>query len=244
MSDVTYHYDTLLAQHYSWMVGAPFEVKVAEQRELLGKLGVVARSGPAVDLGCGPGFQSIALARLGYSPVLAVDSCQSLLDELAAHAGAPTPIKTVCADMRELQQLIPRDSAAVVVCMGDTLTHLESRADVSRLLADAYHVLAPGGLLVLTFRDLSIELKGLERFIPVRSDGDRIMTCMLEYEPGSVVVNDLIHLRAGAGWTLHKSCYRKLRLSGEEVAREVAELGFTLRSSEVVGRLHAIAAAR
>jgi SAM-dependent methyltransferase len=243
MSAVTQHYDTLLAQHYSWMVGAPFEAKVAEQQALLEQLGVPGRAGLAVDLGCGPGFQSVALARLGFSPILAVDSCQALLNELAGHTG-DLPIEAVCADLRGLKQLVAPGTAAAVVCMGDTLTHLESRSDVSRLLADSHAVLAPGGTLVLTFRDLSVELKGLDRFLPVRSDGDRIMTCVLDYERDSVVVNDLVYVREGGSWSLHKSNYRKLRVGVEDLSRELRELGFAVRSSEVAGRLQALTATK
>ena len=243
MQDVTAHYEHLLAKHYSWMVGVPFDSKVAEQQALLERLGVGARSGLAVDLGCGPGFQSVALANMGFSPVIAVDTCQALLDELTTHAGDLT-IKTACADMRGFTQRVAPGSAAIIVSMGDTLTHLETRADVSTLLADAHAMLAPGGMLVLTFRDLSVELVGLDRFVPVRSDLDRIMTCVLEYEAGSVVVNDLIYVREGGGWTLHKSSYRKLRIAAEEITRELSNLGFAVSSSQVGGGLNAITATR
>jgi SAM-dependent methyltransferase len=243
MSDVTRHYDTLLAQHYSWMMGVAFDAKVTEQRALLEMLGAAGRSGTAIDLGCGPGYQSVALAKLGFAPVVAVDSCQPLLDELVSQAGA-LPIRAACADMRDLSQFAEPGTVALVACMGDTLTHLESRGDVSRLFAAAYRVLAPGGLLVLTFRDLCVELKGLDRFLPVRSDADKIMTCVLEYEVDRVIVNDLIHVRDGGGWTLHKSCYRKLRLSAADVSRELSELGFTVQVNQAAGRLQAIAAVR
>ena len=243
MSEVTLHYDTLLAQHYSWMVGVPFAAKVAEQQALLERLGVTGRSGLAVDLGCGPGFQSVALARLGCSPVVAVDSCQALLNELATHADG-LQIKTVCADMRELQHLVAPARAEVIVCMGDTLTHLESRDDVSRLLADACRALAPQGQLVLSFRDLSVEIKGLDRFLPVRSDPDRIMTCVLEYETEHVIVNDLIYVRQNEGWTFHKSSYRKLRLNADAVSCELRELGFTVQHQSAAGGLRAIVATR
>jgi SAM-dependent methyltransferase len=243
MSEVTRHYDTLLAQHYSWMMGVPFATKVTEQQALLEGLGVAGRSGIAIDLGCGPGYQSVALARLGFSPVVAIDSCQSLLSELASQAGA-LPIRPVCADMRELRRLAAPRTVAAVVCMGDTLTHLENRADISRLFSDAYNALATGGMLVLTFRDLSVELTGLDRFLPIRSDADRIMTCVLEYEADRVTVNDLIHVREGSGWILHKSCYRKLRLDVEDVARELREVGFTVAAIQPAGRLQAIAATR
>ena len=60
-SAVTRHYDDLLAEHYSWMVGMPFADNVAEQRDLLRTLGVGPGAGLAVDLGCGPGYQAVAL---------------------------------------------------------------------------------------------------------------------------------------------------------------------------------------
>jgi len=243
MSAVTQHYDTLLAQHYTWMVGVPFDTQVAEQQQLLEGLGLTGREGVALDLGCGPGYQSVALARLGFSPVVAVDSCQALLDELARHT-AGAPIRTVCADMRHLKQLAAPGAAAAIVCMGDTLTHLESRADVSRLFADAHATLAPRGILVLTYRDLSNELTGLDRFLPVRSDPDRIMTCVLEYERESVVINDLIYVREGRAWSFHKSRYRKLRLGVDEMTRELRDLGFAVTATDIPGRLMAITATK
>jgi 2-polyprenyl-3-methyl-5-hydroxy-6-metoxy-1,4-benzoquinol methylase len=226
------------------MFGVAFASKVAEQQALLRRLGVGLVAGKvAVDLGCGPGYQSVALAGLGFPDIVAIDSCQALLDELSAQAGA-LPIKAVCGDMLDLERWAAPGSAGAVVCMGDTLTHLQSRGDVSTLFAAAYEALAPGGMLVLTFRDLSVELKGLDRFLPIRSDANRIMTCVLEYEPDTVVVNDLVHVREKDGWVLQKSSYRKLRLSVNDVLRELRELGFTINASEPAGRLHAVAAAR
>ena len=82
MATVREHYDGVLAEHYTRMLG-DFEAKVTEQRALLERLGVSARpsGGLAVDLGCGSGVQSVALARLGFR-VLAIDFSQRLLAEL------------------------------------------------------------------------------------------------------------------------------------------------------------------
>jgi hypothetical protein len=58
------HYENLLADHYEWMFGLPFEAKVAEQKAILDEFGGPDVSGGlAVDLGCGSGFQSIAFPR-------------------------------------------------------------------------------------------------------------------------------------------------------------------------------------
>jgi len=123
MTTVREHYDALLAEHYSRMFG-DFETKVAEQRALLERLGVTASSpgALAVDLGCGPGFQSIALARLGYR-VLAVDFSQRLLDELIGRTRG-VAVEAIAGDIRDVARLVP-EGVELAVCMGDTLAHLE-----------------------------------------------------------------------------------------------------------------------
>lgn len=242
MSDVAKHYETLLARRYSWMVGTAFDAKVAEQQALLEELGAKGRGGLAIDLGCGPGYQSIALARLGLSPVLAVDGSKVLLRELAGHAKG-LAVEPVCADIRDLKEFSKPGFASVIACMGDTLTHLQSLDDVSQLLADTHQTLMPGGLLVLTFRDLSVGREGLERFLPIRADADRIMTCVLEFETDHVVINDLIYEREGESWSLHKSSFRKVRLGVEDVLTDLRLLGFDIRVNRPLANgMQAIAA--
>lgn len=232
MSDVAKHYETLLAHHYSWMVGGAFDAKVAEQQALLEELGVKG-TGLAIDLGSGPGYQAIALARLGFSPVRAVEGSATLLSELAGHAQG-LDIERVHADIRGLKQFAGPDSASAIVCMGDTLTHLSSLEDVSQLLADAYQALKPGGVLALTFRDLSIAREGLDRFLPIRADDERIMTCVLEFESDHVVINDLIYVREGERWTLNKSSFRKIRLGVADALADLKLLGFKLKVNKTL----------
>lgn len=246
------HYDRLLAEHYAWMVG-DYATTVAAQRSLLEHLGAI-HGAPgsvrtALDLGAGPGYQSVALAE-GGCRVTAIDSSAPLLAELESRRGA-LPIEPVLGDMRDLLTLdaVQRVLAEargydVAVCMGDTLTHLERSAEVERLFADVHAALAPGGVFVLTFRDLTAELTGLDRFIPVRSDPHRVMMCFLEYEPDSVVVHDLVHVREGDGWALRKSSYRKLRLAPGWVAERLAASGFAVTHNGAAGRLAAVVATR
>ena len=242
MNDAVRHYDELLAAHYSWMVGVPFEEKAAEQKILLTELGIQAGlHGTAIDLGAGPGYQSAALADLGFSPVVAVDTSKTLLGELSAQKGSRA-IEPLHGDLRHLARYAPAESAEAIVCMGDVLTHLERHEDVSALLRDCFAALKPKGRLVLTFRDLSQELAGLDRFIPVQSDAERVMVCVLEYEPRTVLVHDLIHTRSGPGWRLDKSCYRKLRLAPKDVTRELVDLGFEVTFDGPTARMWAISA--
>ena len=225
------HYQALLATHYTWMSG-DFTQKADQQRALFTRLAVApAATGQAIDLGCGSGFQSVALAQLGFS-VTAIDANAQLLAELDQRAHGLN-IQTVQHDLTDLANcaVLPAH-ADCIVCMGDTLSHLPSPAAVTGLILDAAHRLAPGGYLILGFRDLSQPLHGLDRFIPIRSDDDRIMTCFLEYEIDTVIINDLIYVRHNQTWNLHKSAYRKLRLSTAWIRSELAKQGFDLRSEE------------
>ena len=169
MSTANEHYERLLARHYTWMLAAPFEERVNEQKAFLSRvlepLQYTAEGALAVDLGCGPGFQTIALAQLGFSPVIAVDTSSVLLDELRSHIGG-LPVRIENADLRALPAIVPGGNATVIVCMGDTLTHLPARGDVSASFREVFAKLRPGGMFVISYRDLTTELFGTDRFIP------------------------------------------------------------------------------
>jgi len=109
--------------------------------------------------------------------------------------------------------------------MGDTLTHLPCLEAVESLLTEVAVALNAAGRFVLTFRDYSSALTGDKRFIAVRSDADRILTCFLEYGAELVTVHDLLHERDGIQWKLKVSSYPKLRLAPDWVADKLASHG-------------------
>lgn len=79
------------------------------------------------------------------------------------------------------------------------------------------------------YRDLTQPLQGLERFIPVRSDAERVMLCALDYqEPDTVTVNDLVYTHGPEGWELHKSSYPKLRLSPDWLRDQLGAAGLAI----------------
>ncbi len=229
MATASEHYERHLARHYSWLFGS-FNDTVEANRHFFNMHNLIpGKSKIAIDLGSGPGFQSIALAQLGYS-VFAFDLSQILLDELKSNGGRLqiTPIKEDILNFGSHCH----ESIELCVCMGDTLTHLDSFEKVKSLFAEVYRALEIGGKFVLTFRDLVPELKGVDRFIPVKSDSETIFTCFLEYEAEYVRVNDMIYTKCWDGWKLDVGCYRKLRIPQEWASRELLDLGFTIALCE------------
>jgi SAM-dependent methyltransferase len=219
MKTVQQHYDDLLAPIYVWMAGgleAAFAAGAADVAPLLPGDGV------AVDLGAGFGMHALALARGGYE-VVAIDTSRTLLDVLRAN-GAGLNVRAVEGDLLDFTRHVER-GASLVVCLGDTLTHLADLAEVERLFRDVAASLRPGGRLVLTFRDYSRPAAGDARFIPVRSDADRIHTCFLEALPEHMLVHDIVHDRDGDAWRMSVSSYRKLRLAPETVESALRQAG-------------------
>ena len=99
------------------------------------------------DVGGGPGTYSFWLSRLGHEVHL-VDPVPLHIHQARAKAErAPrsAPAEILPGDARRLRW--SADSADVVLLMGP-LYHLPREADRRRVLAEAYRVLRPGGLLI------------------------------------------------------------------------------------------------
>lgn len=230
-SSVTEHYEKHLAPVYSWMVG-DFDAACKTSSEFFDELGLKPTSDAcAVDLGCGHGLQTIPLAKRGFD-VVAIDSSEILLKELSNRIDQ-LPITLINDDLLNFTSHLD-NSVDLITCMGDTLTHLDSIDSVSNLIRAAAKSLTSEGTLVFSFRDYSSnELRGPDRFIPVRSDDERIHTCFLEYDQHVVFVYDIIQSRSATGWSTSISSYPKLRLAPEDVIRQANASALSLQHQSV-----------
>ena len=228
--DIKQHYDNLLADIYSWMSG-DFTEKVNQTLEFFIKNNIKPSSTlSAIDLGSGHGIQSAALLNIGFD-VTAVDLSKKLLDGLKQNTA--NKVKTIHGDIMEFSypgEIKPE----LIVCMGDTITHLPSADEVNRVIAVAAENLTEGGKLILSFRDLSVELKGDSRFIPVKSETGRILTCFLEYGKEKVTVYDMLNEPVNGNWQMKVSSYHKLRLSIREAEKIIKAAGLKIIHSEKI----------
>jgi SAM-dependent methyltransferase len=219
MTTAQKHYEQLLAPIYVWMAGGVESALAAGTQDVAP---LTPGDGLAIDLGAGFGMHAIPLARAGYE-VVALDTSHELLDLLRANSTG-LPIRIVEADLLDFRGHVST-AASLIVCLGDTLTHLESTDDVERLVRDVAASLRPGGRFVVTFRDYMHPATGDARFIPVRSDANRIHTCFLEEQPDRMLVHDIVHERDGATWRMKISSYPKLRLAPVAVAETLRYAG-------------------
>lgn len=232
---VARHYAELLAPVYVWMSGGA-QAGLARARQLVAELGLAAHApGLAVDLGAGPGFHARTLAEAGFE-VLAIDSSGELLAELE-QARDGLAIRTRRGELGTFERELGGRRAELLVCLGDTLTHLGSEREVDVLLAAAARSLASGGKLVLTFRDYSLERRPSECLIPVRREPGRVFTCALDFEATHVLVTDMLHEWRDGRWVERRSSYRKLRLAPGALGGKLRALGFVVERDTSVGGL-------
>ncbi len=234
MRTVEQHYAEHLAAIYVWMTGGVEASLATGTSDLAGYL---ETPGLAIDLGAGFGMHAIPLARAGYR-VLAIDSSPALLDVLQNHATGLNQLTCVCDDLRRFAaHLPPGNSADLIICMGDTLTHLPDEADLTSLAANVAAALRPGGRFLATFRDYTHLPQGEARFIPVRSDANRILMCFLEELPQHVCVHDILHELIDRQWQTRVSCYRKLRIVPDDAKRCFESMGLQARVEPAARRM-------
>lgn len=227
------HYENHLAGFYAWMAG-DFAANVNAFRTFCQSHDIKpVGKGYAVDLGAGNGIQTVALLQLGYA-VKAIDFSEKLLGELKENAGKEASVETILDDIRNVRKYAS-PSPELILCCGDTLLHLESREEIAALLQDCHDIMAEKGKLILSFRDYSHALTDTQRFIPVKSDSSRILTCFLEYTETKVHVTDLLHELHDGQWVQKVSSYDKTRTSKDAIKQSLETAGFT-RIEENINR--------
>jgi SAM-dependent methyltransferase len=135
--------------------------------DLVSEFGTRGGGMTLLDIGSGTGRDAARLAILGYD-VQAVDISPTMV----AHARAKYP--DVSFEVGDARLLAPREQVDVVICLGSTLLHLHSSADIVAALTQFAKCLRPGGLLVLEMRNGAFLLT--DRGRREKLDGEAVQT--------------------------------------------------------------------
>jgi SAM-dependent methyltransferase len=133
-------WDALAAGESEVFVGDP-ATGAEELAGLFGRLGADPRGGVCVEVGCGPGRMTGALAER-FDEVLALDVSPAMLEQ--ARTAVPAPNVRFQLVSGERLDGLDQGSADALVCYL-VLQHLPSRRVVASYLEEFARVLAPGG---------------------------------------------------------------------------------------------------
>jgi SAM-dependent methyltransferase len=195
----------------------------AAEAEVDKALRLVGFSGQSVlDLACGPGRHSLALARRGYR-VTGVDRSRYLLDKARALAGqGGVDVEWVEADMRSF---VRPEAFDLGLSLFSSFGYFETDEDNRLVLQNLWRSLRPGGVCVL---DLMGRETLARRFQPVLChelpDGGLLVDRPLVLDDWTRVQSEWILIRGESARRFHI----RLRLySGNELKQLLSQVGFS-----------------
>jgi glycine/sarcosine N-methyltransferase len=149
-----------IADAYDDITGAPAREPAA--REFVAAFLDRYRPGSALDAACGNGMYALALARAGLD-VTGADISPGMIENARRHA-AGARVRWVQAPMQLLADAVTGPFDAIL-CMGNSIPHLLTDADLAAALNSFARLAAPGGVIVLN----------LLNYARLQASGERIV---------------------------------------------------------------------
>jgi 2-polyprenyl-3-methyl-5-hydroxy-6-metoxy-1,4-benzoquinol methylase len=120
----------------------------------------------ALDIGCGTGSFTIALAQSGVTATGMDLSALMLAEARRNSIACEQNIDLVYSGMTEMSANID-DSFDLIICMGNTLAHLLNKKELFTMLGSSRELLNPGGHLVLGLLNYDKILEKQERIVGI-----------------------------------------------------------------------------
>lgn len=184
-----------------------------------------------LDAACGTGRHAVALAQRGYE-VVGADLSPEMVARARAHAEAVgVPVRFVVAGFGALAPAIGSGFDALL-CLGNSLPHLLTEADLAAALQDFAACLRPGGLLCLQDLNYDRILARQEAWLPPqahREGGEEwLFLRHYEFEADGLLTFQVVILRrqATGEWGQQVLATRLRPWRERELALALEEAGF------------------
>ena len=144
----------------------------------------------ALDVACGTGLYAIQLARMG-ARTTGADLSAGMLDQARRRAqAAGVPVDWIAAPMQELAERL-HERFDAVLCMGNSIPHLQTQADLDAAISGFVRLLNPGGIVVIQLLNYVRVLAGRERIVGINRHADREYVRFYDFLHGQVRFNIL-----------------------------------------------------
>lgn len=196
-----------------------------------------------LDAATGTGMHAIALAKHGYDVAGADISEGMILRAIENRRNAASNIRFLTAGFGSLAESFdfePNDTGTlvkeslfdVVLCLGNSLPHVTSVAELNTALIDFANCLSPGGLLVLQNRNFNSVIADKERWMEPQSHQEKnrewVFLRFYDYLPDGLINFNIVTLsrEKSGGWSQSVSETRLMPLLAEDLQSHLRGAGF------------------
>lgn len=220
--DVAGFYDKLAAD-YDAMTG--FTKRLGQEESTFRSLVQRFSIRKAVDAGCGTGFHSVLLAKLGVE-VIGVDVSGEMLARASGHAREMNVAATFLeSTFQEIGKRIANPVDAVF-CLGNSLAHLLSTSELLDSLRGFAAVLRTGGTLFVQVLNYDRIMSHRKRVQSVKEEGNTLFVRFYDFEPDGVRFNILKLQRSGTGFQHEMNSVRLRPVLRGELSQLLSMAGF------------------
>ncbi len=194
-----------------------------------------------LDAATGTGMHAIALAQLGYHTAGA-DLSAGMIER--SHLNARTAGVDVIfeqAGFGALENNFGSHRFDAILCLGNSLPHLLSQAELSAALSDFAACLKPGGMLLIQNRNFDAIMAEHNRWMEPHShtegEVEWIFHRFYDFDPDGLITFNMVTLKkTGDGnWSQQVSASRLRPLLRDELTTALTSAGFT--SLEIYGSM-------
>jgi SAM-dependent methyltransferase len=177
-------------------------------------------------------MHAIALAQRGYTAVGA-DLSTAMIERArqnAAAAGARVHFEA--AGFGALAQTFGAETFDAVLCLGNSLPHVLSPAELAAAVEDFAACLRPGGLLIVQNRNFEVVMARRERWMEPQAHREgaeeRIFVRFYDFDPDGLITFNILTLKreGTGGWAQQTTATRLRPLLEAELRAALASAGF------------------
>jgi len=215
----------------NWENRLAYELPFLEQQLLA--LGEDPSQIRVMDTACGTGHHAIALANLGFQ-VSGSDlfpEMVSLADANAKAAGKQVTFRT--AGFGNISEIFRQQAEFdAVLCLGNSLPHVDSNEDLKKTLRDFKALLRSGGMLLLQMRNFDLVMGEKKRWMEPQAvkDGatEWLFLRFYDFETDGKIQFNILSLqrKANSPWQTQLTSTHLLPIYSEPLKAELGALGF------------------
>ena len=186
-----------------------------------------------LDAACGTGMHAIALAQCGFS-TSGADLSQGMIDRANANASsARVPVHFEVAGLGALAPTFGAHTFDVILCLGNSLPHLLSLAELTAAIQDFAACLKPGGLLLVQNRNFDAVMSKHQRWMEPQSHSaggtEWLFQRFYDFDPDGLITFNMVTLKreGNSNWSQSVTVSRLRPLLKDELLTGLKSTGFT-----------------